>query len=242
MKTKTQWLDKHLNRIGGEAKHIATNLIKAGSIQADSSTAMNTPELIERISELIRAGRDAFARAGSLFVLLVDSDPKAYEKIQERNPDLDYRFLVLLEQVGRDQAHVGIFMIGNRLVADRVARLPFAEQKKAIESPIPTLTKLNGDGFKLEYKLLKDASPAAALKAIKDKVLSGEELIESEKESIKKRAEKRSRRWKIEGDRVRIFGPQVLGLAEVEKICAELKSNATAMLQQTINKKQIAKS
>lgn len=233
-----------MNRQTKPVNRAAQVIIAAGEISpADLLLPANADfnSKADAIGKLVLNGKKSFLAAGRILAELVDADPNAYEKVLKRNPDLDARFLILLEQVGRGQKHEAVLMLGDPVVAARVESLPMPQQERVFEKPLPVAVKSEG-GFRKEFKTLKEMSRTEVMRAIgPDRVLSFDEQVEQEKRKIAQQQVLQKVRWIINGDEVQFIGSPKLRASDLEALLTQLKNNSTKGLQAAIKRNQASK-
>lgn len=250
--TKTEWLDKHLNKLTTPAHRAAALTIAAGELAPFESLLPDKDDFESKAlaaGRLIRNGKESFCAAGRLIAELVDADPNAYEKFIKLNPDLDVGFVMLLEQVGRGHKHPDAVMIRDAAVESRVASLPMSEQKKLFEQSVNVAVPDAGE-FRCEPKRFKEMSRTEKLRTLPKpyqkpdgvaKVLSFEEQVANEKARLEHQRDLKKYRHVIneKTGKVRFYGSPEYDLAGIEVIFNQLKAISLKNLEGDLKSSQI---
>lgn len=122
---------------------------EAADIFFQTTQAMNTittaPQLdiatqAQQFCRLIQQGIDAWTDAGKLLVAMIEAEPNARQTILDLNPDVTEEILARFEAIGRNQLHPKT-LLNNSPGMRRLRALPFSEQTKFLQQPVPVLIK-----------------------------------------------------------------------------------------------------
>lgn len=105
------------------------------------NTIINDPnEYINRFSELITQGKQAWINAGKVLADAVDKVPGFTKKLMERHPEFTERFIRKMIDLGRGALHLDL-LIGESVGERRLAKLSYSWQEKYTQSPVSLLIK-----------------------------------------------------------------------------------------------------
>ena len=90
---------------------------------------------IREFTDLCQKGIDAWTKAGEIIVELVESDPTAFDKIIEFNPNIDAGILGKFEMIGRKVLHPHL-LINDSPGFIGLAQMPFSVQERFLNEPI----------------------------------------------------------------------------------------------------------
>lgn len=94
----------------------------------------------QQFCRLIQQGIDAWTDAGKLLVAMIEAEPNARQTILDLNPDVTEEILARFEAIGRNQLHPKT-LLNNSPGMRRLRALPFSEQTKFLQQPVPVLIK-----------------------------------------------------------------------------------------------------
>lgn len=95
-------------------------------------------KLIEEIVGLIGKGIECWCKAGEIIVQLMDEHDMSIADICERSEYLTEDIVSRFEQLGRKQIHPNL-LVADYPAAKYLVRLPYSEQKRAVEEPLDLL-------------------------------------------------------------------------------------------------------
>lgn len=110
--------------------HAMTTTITQPSIESNAA----------RFASLVQQGIDAWTEAGRLLVEMLTENPDAKSAITNANPDLTDEILSRFEAIGRNQLHPKC-LLNNSPGMRRLRGLPFSDQSRYLESPVPLLVQ-----------------------------------------------------------------------------------------------------
>jgi hypothetical protein len=99
-----------------------------------------TDDEIRSISQDMRDVASGITKVASRIADAMDRDPETINRICSLNPDADRRLLFNLDRVGRKQLHSEL-LFAHSAGAALAARLPYAEQEKALARYLPVAVK-----------------------------------------------------------------------------------------------------
>lgn len=95
---------------------------------------------IEQFTQLVQRGIDAWTEAGRLLVKMIEDNPNAKAEIVEACPDITEEILSRFEAIGRNQLHPKT-LLNNSPGMRRLRSLPFSDQTRYLNSPVPVLVR-----------------------------------------------------------------------------------------------------
>jgi len=241
---KTNWLDKHLNTMTGDAQGTAGAIIALGEISGSISIPEKSAPVkdqIEAIGNLIHNGQRSFVAAAKIIVALCDQSPNALEMILKRWPEFDAKFLVLLEQVGRGKMHVGVLVIGDQVIRERVARLKYEDQKQVVDGVLPVV-KESGDGFREENKRLKEMTRSEISHVIVDgEILSAADQVKEAKRKLETAKAMKQKRFIInyELGTIRFVDSREFKISYLEGVISDAKKELVKNLESQVKSNQL---
>lgn len=106
-----------------------------------SAVAKNT---VEQFFTLLQKGYETWIEAGKVVVKALEDDPDFAEKVNASHPEVSVDVVYAFDRIGRKELHPKL-AISDSPGAKRLRRLPYGQQEKYMNNPIPVLIKqLNG--------------------------------------------------------------------------------------------------
>ena len=99
-----------------------------------TTLTVNT-EKVQSFIDCFRQGVEAWTKAGEILVELVDEDPKAYDAITAKCPQVTPAILAKFEQMGRHMLHPQL-LLGTSAGFQKLQKLPMSLQERYLEEPV----------------------------------------------------------------------------------------------------------
>lgn len=186
---------------------------------------MNTPTKIPTIADFQNAlarGESAIREAAAMICVMVDADPKIYEKIHKAT-GIHWNVIGNLERVGRGAMHYKL-LFDTSPAASKIQMLPASKQEEVYERGVQVISEQGGK-FVVETKKAHELTPQQV------KVLFAPDHIrtidEQMKESVNKPKPKTSfeaQRYTIQGDKLTVLSATTFTMAQIEEILNQMKS------------------
>lgn len=187
----------------------------------------SSTKLIDEVVGLIGKGIECWQKAGELIVELMDEHDMTAADICERSPYLTEDVVRRFEQLGRKQ------IMPNLLVADypaarHLVRLPYSEQKRAIDEPLDLLV-LEGKTPTTLKVAVENLTPQQCRQVFNGHIRSigaqrawlEERKAEQEVAPVIKQAHEL---YRVRGKRVVIMQPCELTARQLANIIAEIEA------------------
>ena len=108
---------------------------------------MNSPiknNAVEQFFTLLQKGYEMWMQAGKVVADALESDVDFAEKVNKAHPEVSVDVVYAFDRIGRKQLHPKL-AISDSPGAKKLRRLPYAQQEKFINQPLPVLIKqVNG--------------------------------------------------------------------------------------------------
>lgn len=109
------------------------------------SEIMQNNDKIKQFVSLIFEGIEAWTKAGSLLVEMIEEDPDIVDKICESTPGLSKDVLYRFESIGRQKLYPQLLASSGPGI-NNLIKMPYSLQKKHSVDPIPVLIE-SEDGY-----------------------------------------------------------------------------------------------
>lgn len=181
-----------------------------------------TKQAIQEFKDAWTTSMNNLAKACKIYVDAIDNNPEAKKEFRKSFPSLSIQAWSRIEAVGRNQMHY-LLLSDTSLAAGKLRKLPYSEQKKAIEDSIEVLaqdgTCLKVKSENLTFQMIKQV---IARDHIRD-IPAQKAYIESQKTIKEIKSKKPRELWSIKRNMLEVYAPSSFSRKQLLKILQEME-------------------
>ncbi|MFA7184591.1 MAG: hypothetical protein WC082_06860 [Victivallales bacterium] len=181
-----------------------------------------TKQAIQEFKEAWTTSMNNLAKACKIYVNAIDNNPEAKKEFKKSFPSLSIQAWSRIEAVGRNQMHY-LLLTDTSPAAAKLRRLPYSEQKTAIEGCVEVLaqdgTCLKVKSENLTFQMIKQVF---ARNCIRD-VPAQKAYIESQKTVKEIKLKKPRELWSIKRNVLEVYAPSSFNRKQLLKILQEME-------------------
>jgi len=165
-----------------------------------------TKTAINEFKSAWTTGMENIYKACKIYVTAIDKEPEIKQAFRDAFPQICAQAWSRIENTGRGQMHYAL-LCDTSPAAEKLRKLPFSEQKKAIEIGFEVLTD-TGDVLKVKTENLTRTliNQVIAKDHIRD-IPAQKAYRESQKIIVKLNKDKPSNMWQIKGNTLVVVAP-----------------------------------
>jgi hypothetical protein len=190
--------------IRGEFFRDQTAIIHSAPFRRLKNKTQVSNQYVSEFKGLWISGMEKLVQACNVYVTAIDSDPKAKQAFKDSMPKINSCAWSRIESVGRNQMHY-LLLVDSSPAASKLRKLPYSEQRKAIEVGCEVLTD-TGDKLKVKSENLTVdmVNQVFANDHIRD-IGAQRAFRESKKIVTKIKAEQPTEIYKINGTKLEVY-------------------------------------